>query len=41
LADVKGGNILVNHHGVVKLADFGTAKHIDGSILTHAPSTGS
>jgi serine/threonine protein kinase len=30
-ADVKGGNVLVDQHGVVKLADFGTAKRVEGA----------
>ncbi|XP_058081850.1 mitogen-activated protein kinase kinase kinase 5-like [Magnolia sinica] len=28
--DIKGGNLLVDAAGVVKLADFGTAKHLSG-----------
>ncbi|XP_057768461.1 mitogen-activated protein kinase kinase kinase 5-like isoform X2 [Salvia miltiorrhiza] len=28
--DIKGDNLLVDAHGVVKLADFGLAKHVDG-----------
>jgi serine/threonine protein kinase len=26
--DIKGANILVDTHGIVKLADFGMAKHV-------------
>lgn len=31
--DIKGANLLVNVNGVVKLADFGMAKHVSLSIL--------
>ncbi|WOL08983.1 mitogen-activated protein kinase kinase kinase YODA-like isoform X2 [Canna indica] len=29
--DIKGANLLVDAHGVVKLADFGMAKHLSGA----------
>ncbi|KAL6012568.1 hypothetical protein ACLOJK_003057 [Asimina triloba] len=38
--DIKGGNLLVNADGVVKLADFGMAKHVhmkEKEILRQAP----
>lgn len=28
--DIKGANLLVDSSGVVKLADFGMAKHVSG-----------
>ncbi|KAG6483282.1 hypothetical protein ZIOFF_059925 [Zingiber officinale] len=31
LWDIKGANLLVDVHGVVKLADFGMAKHLSGA----------
>lgn len=31
--DIKGANLLVNASGVVKLADFGLAKHVSFSYL--------
>ncbi|KAG9148098.1 hypothetical protein Leryth_003672 [Lithospermum erythrorhizon] len=31
--DIKGANLLVNTSGVVKLADFGVAKHLSGSVV--------
>ncbi|CAL9059966.1 mitogen-activated protein kinase kinase kinase 5 isoform X1 [Musa acuminata AAA Group] len=30
--DIKGANLLVNVHGIVKLADFGMAKHLSGTM---------
>lgn len=30
--DIKGANLLVDAHGVVKLADFGMAKHVSFSF---------
>ncbi|RWW30251.1 hypothetical protein GW17_00005177 [Ensete ventricosum] len=30
--DIKGANLLVNVHGVVKLADFGMAKHVSVAL---------
>ncbi|CAL9077171.1 unnamed protein product [Musa acuminata var. zebrina] len=34
--DIKGANLLVNVNGVVKLADFGMAKHLSGAAPTHS-----
>ncbi|KAJ8470885.1 hypothetical protein OPV22_025228 [Ensete ventricosum] len=34
--DIKGANLLVDVHGVVKLADFGMAKHISGVAGTRS-----
>ncbi len=31
--DIKGGNILVNNEGIVKLGDFGSAKNLKNSYL--------
>ncbi|XP_022862192.1 mitogen-activated protein kinase kinase kinase 5-like [Olea europaea var. sylvestris] len=31
--DIKGANLLVNASGVVKLADFGLAKHLKGNAI--------
>lgn len=31
--DIKGANLLVNSEGIVKLADFGMAKHV--SFIFH------
>lgn len=31
--DIKGANLLVDAHGVVKLADFGLAKHLSGHAI--------
>ena len=37
--DIKGGNILINNDGIVKLADFGLAREISGmghpNLTTH------
>lgn len=37
--DIKGANILVDNHGMVKISDFGISKRVEASTLL-APSTG-
>ncbi|WOL07804.1 mitogen-activated protein kinase kinase kinase YODA [Canna indica] len=34
--DIKGANLLVDSNGVVKLADFGMAKHLSGAAPSHS-----
>jgi len=36
--DIKGKNILVDMRGVIKLADFGSAKMLAHNLSTDAPS---
>lgn len=36
--DIKGGNILVDHGGCVKLADFGCSKELEGLLLSDSGS---
>lgn len=33
--DIKGANLLVDAYGVVKLADFGMAKHVSLELLKY------
>lgn len=33
--DIKGANLLVDAYGVVKLADFGMAKHVSSKSANH------
>ena len=36
--DIKGKNILVDQEGVVKVADFGSAKQFEDVTMQHSPS---
>lgn len=31
--DIKGANLLVDANGIVKLADFGMAKHVSSELI--------